>query len=267
MPAATLSGLQAGFGNSLADVLPEIASQGCTVVRIDCQKVRDPKLAQEVLDAGMTPLVIVADPELIADLPKGSMVECGNERDIGLDGYSNAPLVYWNDLAAPSIAYCEDYGHRLFLGAVSNLHKGGLDWLRQLPWDAIPSWVSCSHHFYPDDGRPHASHISHLQFRYPFQCRNTRDQDVAELKAIVGERSLACSETGWWDGPYRTETDVAEWYRFERAFWDLKRYEFAIAYQLESAAPVPPDQWQPEHGYGFRRADGSWKPSAQAWFA
>lgn len=260
----TRQGLQAGFGNSLADVLPELAAQGCKVVRIDCQVERDPRLAQEVLDAGMTPLVIIRVPEQIPDLPIGVMIEVGNEPDLAHEGWQQSPAVYWRTAGA-CIAYAEKGWQSLYLGAVSNLNARGFGFLRGLPWSDIPSWVGCSHHWYPDDDMPHASHIEKGFLR---KKRNTRDQDIADLKAIVGERPLALSETGWWDGPYRTETDVAEWYAFERAFWESHGYAFAVAYQIASAAaPADPAQWKPEHGYGFRRANGSWKPSTQAWFA
>ena len=258
-----LKGLQAW---PVGDDLAQMKARGCELVRVDIQRKNggDQDWPARVIDAGLEPLAIIDHPEQIAEqATRGcTTFECGNEPDLIAEGWQESPAVYWRRFGA-AIAYAADYGVQVYLGAVSNLKKESLRFLRGLPWDAIPPTIGCSHHWYPDDDRPHASHISHLTLKYPFQVRNTRDQDIAELKGIVGDRPLALSETGWWDGPFRTQQTVAEWYVFERAFWQRHGYVFSVGYQLNDAPPGEP--WDPAMGYGFRALTGEWKPSAAAW--
>lgn len=264
----TLRGIQAWPD---ASDLAQLKAAGCQLVRVDIQRKNggNQDWPEMVIDAGMEPLAIIDHVEQIAEqAPRGcKRFECGNEPDLIAEGWQESPAVYWHRFGA-AIFYALDFGVEICLGAVSNLNTRGLNFLRGLPWhdpNAIPDWVICSHHWYPNDPRPHESHITHLALKYPFKCRNTRDQDITELRAIVGDRPLGLSESGWFDAPDRSQQTVADWYAVERAFWQKHSYAFAVAYQLNDEAPGVP--WNPAMGYGFRElTTGNWKPSAAAWF-
>jgi len=268
----TLQGLQY-FGARGDDTARAVRDLGCKVCRVqlftdhdDAALVSNETAAtidNEVLNAGMMPYVIIRTPEQVSQVPPGHWIEFYNEPDLE---QFNMPLSQFKERYMTIVEACAGR-NPLAIGGVSNLNDRGMRFLKQLEWDKIPPEVACSHHWYPDDDRPHESHI---ETGFLHKKRNTRDQDIADLKAIVGERPLVNSETGFWDGPFRTESDVAEWYRVERHFWERQGYAIVIAYQLDSEAPPSdPNQWGPQHGYGLRRVGtvSDWKPSADAWFA
>ncbi len=262
----TLQGLQY-FGLRGEETARDVRDIGCQVCRVQLFRDHDDNallsedearaVDDEVLNAGMMPFHIIRQPAQVAHVPPGHWIEFYNEPDLA---QFNMPLSQFKERYMAVVEACAGR-NPLAIGGVSNLNDRGYRFLQQLDWPNIPPEVACSHHWYPDDDRPHDSHIEKGFLR---KKRQTRDQDIADLKAIVGNRPLVNSETGWWDGPTRSEEEVAQWYAMEREFWEKHEYAIAIAYQIDSESPREP--WTPFMGYGFRRPDGSWKPSATAWF-
>jgi hypothetical protein len=72
--------------------------------------------------------------------------------------------------------------------------------------------------------------------------------------AIVGPRPLGLSEIGY--AAEWTETEQSCHYAWEREFFTLHGFAFAVAYQIGSSETDT---------YGFRRDDGTWKPCTKAW--
>lgn len=274
-------GLQTGFGAPRgAETMRAIAAIGCELCRIQLHHPGTNRrlttgeaeaVIGEVIDAGLAPYVIIREAAQIKQVPRGVKLELGNEPEDPGNGWTITR--YWQE--AQACIRLADGRNPLAIGVVGNLRvtppwerPSGLTWLAQIPWAEVPGWVMCSHHWYPDDARPHDSHV---RAWYGLGKRQTRDADIAMLRQIVGDRPLGLSETGWWDCPgLRGEGEVAAWYAEERAFWASQDYECAIAYQIDSAPP--PDDvaaWRPEHGYGFREVESisAWKPRAAAWFA
>lgn len=294
----TLMGLQTGFADMRgAETMAAVRAIGCQMCRISLNRSHDDakpfervphKIARALIDevrqAGMEPLVIVRDADQIKkDVPRGVRVGFGNEPEDAIFGWRDQAHYIAEAWRAIKAA---DGRNELGIGVVANLRvtfpgpkAAGLTWLQQLPWKEIPSWVTCEHHWYPDDNWPHDSHIKRYVIGGPWQ---PRDRDIEMLRAIVGhERPLGLSETGWWDRPAyvdpdtgagvaaRTEAEVSAWYAVEREVWQKHNYVFAIAYQIDSGAPPEnPKDWGPGNGYGFRElgsVDG-WKDRARAWF-
>jgi hypothetical protein len=258
-------GLHVGFGATVGSaVLDDLRLRGCQLVR--AQAFTDDfyptspevthQIAQEILDAGMRPLIIVRTPGQILDLPLGVDVEMGNEPDLQKFGWT--PASYWR--AVQDAIPIAQGRNPLWVGVVSNLNSRGFRFLRTLPWSEIPSWVGVSVHRYPDPGGPHRSHMRDL---FGFGRRWSRDDEVRELRAIVGPRGLAISELGYHVGAGGwTEAESAAHMEYERQFWARHGFAFAVAFQIASA---PSTHY--EANFGFQRVDSTWRPVADAWFA
>lgn len=247
------AGLHCGFGEFLgADTLQSVKAQGFAVVRIDCQaqdNARTAQLAQEVIDAGLQPLVIVRRAEQMRVLPEGALVEAGNEPDIARFGWSvNAYVQHAHECVAVAI----ETGQRLYVGVVSNLNKRGFRFLESLPWNAWPFSVCCSVHRYPTGDSPRTPHGG---------CRN-REDEIKKLREIVGtRRPVAVTEIGYSDGPdHWSENEVAAHLAWERQLFDAHGFELVVGYQINDGAR---DSREPDDHYGFRRLDGDWKPVAR----
>jgi hypothetical protein len=274
-------GLQVGFGHLVGrDLLDKLRNAGFTLIRIDCQTNRDPALAQEVIDAGLQPLVIIRDADQIPLLPEGIDIEFGNEPDIEKFGWTkfnkadaainettyaavmrNAPksftTSYWGE-AQRAIAAAKDR-NPLWIGVVSNLNARGFRFLSSGDWSNIPSWVGCSVHRYPDgNSPPEKAHLRGLLGKWW-----KRADEITELRKIVGSRPLGVSEIGyhtaygvWKDG------DVAKHMAWERQFFEDSKFDFAVGYQLNDG---PADDQHHDSHFGFLDGKGTWKPVAPAW--
>lgn len=259
------AGLQAGFGEFIgADSLIAIRERGFTIVRIDLQEQDDDRTAQmsqEVVDHGLQPLAIIRRPEQLYVMPTGTLVDFGNEPD--LDKFLNQ---HWGGRFANYLAGAEravqialnETGHRLYVGVVSNLNKRGFAFLERLPWGRWPETICCSIHRYPDGRSP----------KNPHKGFKSREHEVAHLRAIVGPRPLACTETGYYDSKDGwTEAQVAENMAWERRFFSEQGFEVCVAFQLNDG---PDHDQHPEGNFGFRRhineqrPTTEWKPVAQA---
>lgn len=255
---AAQAGLQCGFGEFLgAETLDAVREQGFTIVRIDCQEVDEAKtaqLAQEVIDAGLQPLVIVRRVEQIGILPDGALIEAGNEPDIKDFGWTKRSYL---DFANACAAEATRLHRRLYVGVVSNLNDRGFDWLSELPWHTYGPEVCCSVHRYPEGHDP----------RTPHKGCKSREDEVAKLRAIVGPRPLAVTETGYHDGPGGwSENEVAAHMAWERQFFDHHGFDFVVGFQINDGPPDSKDVF--EAHFGFRRFNpngpGEWKPVAKA---
>lgn len=245
------AGLQVGFGDPIGPVLDDLRMIGFTIIRLDVQDCDLPTttaLAQEVLTAGLQPLCIIRRAEQIAACPEGALIELGNEPDLAHEGWT---VESYLAAAAECVPLALAANRRLYLGVVSNLNARGFAFLRQLPWMEWPaSNICCSVHRYPEGNSPHTPHTGWL----------SRDDEIVTLKAIVGERPLACTEVGYHDGPTgSTEAQVADHMAWEGQFFSAHGFEIVSAYQINDG---PTDE--PSDHFGFRRQDGSWKPVAFA---
>lgn len=258
-----IKGLQAIFGGESIgpDLLNEIKAKGFQLIRADVQEMEDPRpLIEEIHAAGLEALPIIRNPLVLDLLDPGMRVELGNEPDLAHEGWTRDTY-----LASVDSAMTISAGrHKLFIGCPSNLNHRGLTWLRSLPWADFPSWVGCSVHRYPVGGYgPWTGHKKvpawwkWSEDAWPGNRRMTREEEVAEVRAIVGDRPLALTEFGY-SGAEWDENQQEMFVSWERAFWEREGFELGVAYQLNSSATDP---------YGYRRTDGSWKPMTEAWTA
>lgn len=256
----------AGFGELLgAPTLAELRALGVQLVRLDCQKA-SPKgtevLVREVLDAGMVPYPIISEAAQLHYLPAGTHVELLNEPDL------NGPTPADYEAAVQHISrHAEGAGLQLWAGCISNLNQRGLRFLKAAGVERWPASVAVSCHWYPhnDTNRnPHPGFVS-------------RDHEVAELLALIGQRPWGVSEFGfhqasrkvsWLDralgvrGTAWTDDQVAEMVAEEWAFWEEKGAIGAVLYQLNDGPSAGSPKPQTLDTYGIRRLDGAWKPVA-----
>jgi hypothetical protein len=224
------------------DHLDDIRAHGFSIVRIDLQRDGGSLVADRINTiqrAGLKPLVILRETWALDYVPEGVDVELGNEPDLEHEGWT---VDSYRERCEEFIAH--DRGrHRLWFGAVSNLNDRGFNFLSELPWDSWGPDINCSVHRYPEASGPVLGHD-----------RLTRDEEIERLTAIVGERPLGLSEIGY--AAEWTETEQSCHYAWEREFFTLHGFAFAVAYQIGSSETDT---------YGFRRDDGTWKPCTKAW--
>jgi hypothetical protein len=234
-----LSGLCVFNSEHLADV----KAQGFSLVRIDLQRDSGELVQQrttEIHTAGLRPLLILREQDQLDWVPEGVDVELGNEPDLEHEGWT--PETY--------VERCQQFlersrgRHHLWFGAVSNLNDRGFAFLNHLPWDTWGPEIGCTVHRYPETSGPVDGHD-----------RRTRDEEIEELATLVGARPLGLSEVGYKASEW-TETEQAACLSYERTMFRCHGFQFAVAYQIGSS--------RKDH-YGFRRADGTWKPCTQAW--
>lgn len=251
-------GLQTGFGDPLgAETLRSIRAEGFTIVRLDCQQCSDvwtAALAQEAINEGLQPLVTVRRPEALRALPDGALAEFGNEPDLGSHFGWPTFESYWTP-CREAIRIALELNLRLYIGVVSNLNNRGFDFLKKMPWNDIDPKICCSIHRYPERGKgPTAPHD---RFK-------SREAEVAELRKIVGNRPLACTEVGYHRGAGSdgyTEEEIASHLAWERQFWTDQSFDFSVVYQINDG---PAGDTSALGNYGLRRRDGTWRPAARA---
>jgi hypothetical protein len=247
-------GIVAGFGALIGrETLDELRARGFSVVRQDVQRLSPTRvevLAAELSEANITPLWIVGDSDVLEALPDGSLVEWGNEPDIG----SMPPADYAETLR---LAYgLADGRLRLSPGPISNLNERGLDFLRSII-ALVPEDMPVAVHRYPRWPGPQRPHTGF----------GSRAAEVVALRSIIGTRDLWMTETGYHTGRQRsgfwcwqqsawTETQVVEFAAWERDFWRACGASIFCWYQLHD------DPRLACADYGIRRADGTWKPVA-----
>jgi hypothetical protein len=241
----------------MARVSLNLSDDGFT--RVSAETAR--AIVKEPLDVGIMPLVIIRQADQIRELPPGVHVEMGNEPDLSKFGWTVDSYRRELDRA---VAVAQDHGVHLWAGAVSNLNQRGFKFLRQLPWCDLPAWVGCSVHRYPD-GPPDRGHV---KGGFLVRSRYTREEEVAELRAIVGARPVGLSEIGYNHRDF-SEDQAARHLAWEARFFAQQDFTFAIAYQINSEHPT---EGHHDAHFGFRRHEsewetkGVWRPCADAWF-
>jgi hypothetical protein len=262
--------LQAGFGGSLASVLPELATRHVQGIRLDATD-HAPEtacsLTVEVLDVGLIPLTIVHRFSQLEQLPPGTNVEWHNEPNLSRAAPPARGVIQPADYRASlnmAWAECERRGLYLWAGSFSNLNRDGQAYAAACRIDTWPAGVNVSFHRYPHED----SYLTpHVGFR-------NRDAEMASFKAMTGARLIACSEFGYHTGPrprYRTifgfrvrvgttswsDAYVAEAVAWEWDFWERHGCLGAVLYQLnDGLSNTAMDR------YGIRRLDGSYKQVA-----
>ena len=235
------------------DVCVQIREHGFDGVRIDAQQIETVEamaaVLVPVLAADLWPLVIVSDGRTCAWLPRGTAIELRNEPDL-----EGPDPVRYRQLLLGMREIEAHFGLELWAPAISNLVDRGFHYLRAIR-DDLPDRVSI--HWYPH--RPWLPTQGHEG--------RTREEEVALLRQIIGDRVFGVSEVG-----YHTAPVCAGWWVFRRCrritdayaaqaidaeydFWEAQGAQFVTRYQLNDG---PTDT--PLDRYGLRTVDGHWKP-------
>lgn len=273
--------LHTHFGAAIGpDLCREIRARGVLGVRVDLQyglrgTPADVSLDTvaaifaECADAGLDVLAIVTHHEQIetiraAGLWNGQAVELRNEPDLDTN-QALTPVEYASLIPAAVDACCRAGIDRLYVGAISNLNRRGLDYLRQLrpTFDHLPAWVRISIHRYPHGGASESWSVPHDGFQ-------SRAAEVGAVGRIIGQRRFAVTETGyhcaprtsgWWiwrRTVRRTEAQQLQETLHEVAVWSGAGADFVVLYQINSG----PNLDDPGGSFGWRRFDGTWRPVA-----
>lgn len=261
-----VKGLQAGFGALLGPAtLADLRGLGVQLVRLDCQglgPVMTAALVQEVLVAGLVPYPIISTAHQMDRLPAGTNVELLNEPDLN----GPTPREYETHLLYVA-GEAERLGLKLWGGCISNLNQRGLRYLRDAHVERWPSSVAVSVHWYPHGDSNRNAHPGFY----------SRDHEVSELLALIGDRPWGVSEFGfhttarkvsWFDrllgvrGTAWTDAQVAEMVAEEWAFWEEAGAVGAVLYQVNDGPTAGSPKPAALDTFGIRRLGGSWKPVA-----
>ena len=273
--------LHSGFGAPIGPIVHNIAAFGYRGVRAEQGVSLDltAAVAEEILFAGMTPIVIVFQPEHIDALPDVPILLCpDNEPDLADNHRPICPrttAMEPGDYLGLVHRICERAkpAHLVCAGEVSNPNARGRAFMEAIV-PHLPSRVDAlSWHRYPAGGRSEGVMVPHDGFA-------NRAAETEYLWRMSGDRMLAITEGGYHTGarggtsfidrwlgrkPRRwSEDDIVHLWHDEWAFW--ARAEEAnpgklltvVRYQINDG---PSDHYLDR--FGIRYADGSWKPSAQ----
>ena len=250
--AVGVPGLHCGHNEPLGrDLLDWIRERGFKIVRTDVQECTFDQIAQyskDIVDAGLQPLCIIKSADQCDHVAPGGLIEAGNEPDLKKFGWTERS---YEKMFLSVIERTQKNNQRLYGGVVSNLNKRGFNFLKGLPWKDIPATVCCSVHRYPDGHLP----------TNPHDGFKSREQEVQNLRRIVGNRPLAVTEVGYHQNEW-TEAEAAANMAWERKFFAEQGFDFVIGYQLNDG---PPENTDYEAHFGFRRFNSmEWKPVAEA---
>ena len=251
-PTSHAVGVQTHFGALVgADTLSALRAFGFEIVRIDAQTSdidTTLDMISEAQAAGLQPLVIISRPEHLPWLPEGLDYELLNEPDL-----NGPPPPVYAELVLKAAEVARQRSQRLWIGAISNLNERGFNYLRDI--GPLPHDVGVSVHRYGDGTFEHA----HDGFA-------TRESEVAQLRALIGNRPFGVSEFGYptnrngW-GPFTsriTPDEAAILIRAEISFWARVGARWSVIFQLNDG----PTEMR-ENRYGIRAFDGTWKPAAR----
>jgi hypothetical protein len=212
--------------------------------------------AETARASGLAPLLLIRDLAMLDARAANLDVEWQNEPD------GSASWIDPVDYAAqvpPFLDACARVGARPWIGAISNLHRDALKWLRKM-WAALPGPLS-----------PEVGVTSH-RYHAPYPCDvwtphegfASRDDEVAALLGIIGDRPWAISEFGyhtapqlkktwlpkWWPGnSWRwTDVQVAGNVAQEWVYWRERGAVFAVLYQINDG---PTDTREDRYGIRY----------------
>ena len=211
-PSTFTLGLNAGFGDPLPDDrLAGMVARGVKVVRTWIGK--DAATAQAVVSqlaqyTQITPVYIIHCTTLaemeqqLGWVPNGSMVECGNECNIGMDGPRLSPSQYV-DFANRMRILAAPRDLTVYYGSVSNCSQDGLAWLSGVL--ALAPWINLvSVHRYSNqaDCNPYTSTWGSRAIEFQRILGVLRQGRVEPRKVRVTEWGCKCGpkvyRTGWW---------------------------------------------------------------------
>ena len=184
-----------------------------------------------------------------ADLPSGAWFEIGNEPDLASMGpWADQPSYFGLACRAVYDALrAKDFAGPIISGGISTLGPRGLDYLRAMDWAGLPADLVCGVHSY-------AHH----------------KDEIAKLRAIIGDREIAVTETGqsmkpsgWWC--FKTapsEEDVGRFLCQEFDYWQAHGALCCCVFLWADGGPGDDDRWGLVSADGRVKAQGA---AAQQW--
>jgi hypothetical protein len=218
--------------------------------RIDAQGIGPDQTRQymdDVVAAGMHPIVIFDSVQQQEELPDGAWVEYQNEVNIGLGRPQPIPVDVYRDGIMPRYEVAKRKGQVLMAGASANMEKRDINWHRDLNWAGLPEdIIAVTHHYVPRD-QFHQAH--RLNWR---PSTWTREYEVEQFRKAIGlTRRWVITEFGYGSGPNSslTPTEAAAQIRQEWLFW--QSYDTCVGAWLYQIHDSPID----DHDFGLYYED------------
>lgn len=273
-------GITAGFGAPLdAPLLDNIRSLKWDIVRQDVQKANAATLValhQNITAANLLP-VLLCTADQLQYVPNGSIVEVLDSVDPTTTGLEPSfrvdPTTYAKALNA-SAGDVISKGLKAY-ACLTGVDPTALNWTKTVLQTLNPVYRISVHRYPPTNAMDWLS--SKL---------GGRAMELANLKAVIGQRAFAVGEFGYHQGPVKSFfdyllfrhhhwTDSQQYTNIlgELGYWQQAGADFACVYQLNDGAPRCPEHPQyPKDfrgGYGIRLPKdnpnaeaGTWKESA-----
>ena len=177
------------------------------------------------------------------------LLEVGNEPDLSSMGpWADQPALFGHACRAiHETLRALSFDGPIVSGGISTLGTRGLDYLRAMEWDAMPADLICGVHSY-------AHH----------------EDEIAKLRAIIGDRQIAVTETGksmkpsgWWcfkKAP--SEEDVGRFLCQEFDYWQAHGALCCCVFLWADGGPGDDDRWGLVAADGRVKAQGA---AAQQW--
>jgi hypothetical protein len=218
--------------------------------RIDAQSTKIPdtlRYMNDVVQAGMHPIVIFDTIEQQEELPDGAWVEFQNEVNIGLGRPQPIPAAVYREGIMPRYEVAKRKGQVLMAGASANMEKRDINWHRDLNWAGLPEdIIAVTHHYVPRDRFHQAHRLSWDPTTW------TRDYEVEQFRKAIGLKRLwAITEFGYGSGPNSSLTPAvaATQIRQEWLFW--QGYDTCVGAWLYQIHDSPID----DHDFGLYYED------------
>jgi hypothetical protein len=218
--------------------------------RIDAQSIGPDQTRQymdDVVAAGMHPIVIFDSVQQQEELPDGAWVEYQNEVNIGLGRPQPIPVAVYREGIMPRYEVAKRKGQVLMAGASANMERRDINWHRDLNWAGLPEdIIAVTHHYVPRDRFHQAHRLSWDPTTW------TRDYEVEQFRKAIGLKRLwAITEFGYGSGPNSSLTPAvaATQIRQEWLFW--QGYDTCVGAWLYQIHDSPVD----DHDFGLYYED------------
>lgn len=282
--------LQVGFGNPVdRDTLSAVHALGFAGVRIEINTItlvesvlapfiNLPLFPLALINGGngqLSPVETAALASVVARTANGFglnnlHIEVINEPDLGnvsATDYRNHPERFAEAVLRTYDAVREVSDTiGVVSGGISNLNTRGLGYLQHAMASGVawPSDLIGGFHRYPETGGwPEQAHDGF----------SSRQAEFERLYTFTGIRRVWCTESGKHTAPETvrsgwfgrktvqfTDDQVADFFRRERTIQRDSGVDVMTWFQLNDGS----DPTNPEHRFGIRRLDGTWKPVASA---
>jgi hypothetical protein len=155
---------------------------------------------------------------------------------------------------------------KLYGGSVSNLHRDGLEYLRAMQWEALPSDLLVAVHRYAPRNEPGSSHLDSLKAEIDAVSFVTGRTARPAMTEAGYHTALNTSEWSWKPPYFHPAHRLTNEQAAEAIFNDLHAYAGWGVPRVDLFqwnCGIPDDEFDYEALYGVRDPQGVWLPQGQ----